>query len=86
MAGLDVIKIVEEPIAAALSKGIEGLAAFKCKKKQNWIVIDFGGGTLDTTILEVENDKIITKAIAGDNNLGGIDIDSYVFRHFHDEF
>ena len=86
MAGLDVIKIVEEPIAAALSKGIEGLSAFNVNKKEYWMTYDFGGGTLDTTILEVSNNKIVTKAFAGDNNLGGIDIDSTVFNHFAEEF
>ena len=47
---------------------------------------DFGGCTTDTTILEVSNNKIVTKAFAGDYNLGGIDIDSTVFNHFAEEF
>ena len=71
IAGLKCIRVVNEPTAAAI--------AFQDKAKFNngkVLVFDFGGGTLDVSILEVKGNEFIVKAVAGDTSLGGEDIDA----------
>jgi len=69
IAGLNVLRIINEPTAAALAFSLD------LKKKSNVVVYDFGGGTLDISILEVRNDIIKVLATSGDTNLGGNDLD-----------
>lgn len=70
IAGLDVIRILNEPTAAALAYGIEKLA-----EAQTMLVYDFGGGTFDVTVMKVENREFTILATDGDARLGGKDID-----------
>jgi molecular chaperone DnaK len=72
IAGLDVVRIINEPTAAALAYGMEK------KKDQTIAVYDFGGGTFDISILEVGEGVVEVKATNGDTHLGGDDIDQRV--------
>ncbi len=72
IAGLDVVRIINEPTAAALAYGMDK------KKDQTIAVYDFGGGTFDISILEVGEGIVEVKATNGDTHLGGDDIDQRV--------
>jgi molecular chaperone DnaK len=80
IAGLDVKRIINEPTAAALAYGVD-------KKKNGTIaVFDFGGGTFDISILEVNDGMIEVKATNGDTHLGGDDIDDRIIFFLINEF
>jgi molecular chaperone DnaK len=80
IAGLDVKRIINEPTAAALAYGED-------KKKSGVIaVFDFGGGTFDVSILDIQDGVIEVKATNGDTYLGGDDIDDRLIEYIIDEF
>jgi len=80
VAGLDVLRIVNEPTAAALAYGLD-------KKKDEVIaVFDFGGGTFDISVLEVGEGVVEVKSTNGDTHLGGDDIDEVLVGWIIDEF
>jgi molecular chaperone DnaK len=80
IAGLDVKRIINEPTAAALAYGSD-------KKKNGKIaVFDFGGGTFDVSILEINDGVIEVKSTNGDTHLGGDDIDTILIDYMVDEF
>src|SRR2546422_1519461 len=80
IAGLEVLRIVNEPTAAALAYGLD-------KKKDEVIaVFDFGGGTYDTSILEVGEGVVEVKSTNGDTHLGGDDIDERLIEWIIEEF
>jgi len=80
IAGLEVLRIINEPTAASLAYGLD-------KKKDELIAVyDFGGGTFDISILEVGEGVIEVKATAGDTHLGGDDIDKRVIDWIVEEF
>ncbi len=80
IAGLDVIRIINEPTAAALAYGMDK------KKDQIIAVYDFGGGTFDISILEVGEGVVEVKATSGDTHLGGDDIDQRIQDWIVSEF
>jgi len=80
IAGLDVLRIVNEPTAAALAYGLDK------KKDETIAVYDFGGGTFDISILEVGEGVVEVKSTNGDTHLGGDDIDKRVMDWIVDEF
>lgn len=80
IAGLNVLRIINEPTAAALAYG------FDKKKNEKIAVFDFGGGTFDVSILEVGDDVIEVKSTDGDSHLGGRDIDQKIIAWLADEF
>jgi molecular chaperone DnaK len=80
IAGLEVLRIINEPTAAALAYG------FNSKKDEKIVVYDFGGGTFDVSVLEVGGDTIEVKATGGDSHMGGRDIDQKLIRYVVDEF
>lgn len=80
IAGLDVVRIINEPTAAALAYGMDK------KKDQTIAVYDFGGGTFDISILEVGEGIVEVKATNGDTHLGGDDIDQRVQDWIVEEF
>src|SRR5690348_14456566 len=80
IAGLDVLRIVNEPTAAALAYGLDK------KKDETIAVYDFGGGTFDISILEVGEGVVEVKSTNGDTHLGGDDIDKRVIDWIVDEF
>ncbi len=80
IAGLEVLRIINEPTAAALAYGLD--------KKKNEIILvwDLGGGTFDVSILEVGDGVIEVKATAGDTHLGGDDWDQVIIDYVAEEF
>src|SRR5215203_3808692 len=80
VAGLDVLRIVNEPTAAALAYGLDK------KKDETIAVFDFGGGTFDVSILEVGEGVVEVKSTNGDTHLGGDDIDERLIEWIIDEF
>jgi len=76
IAGLNVLRIVNEPTAAALAYGLD-----KGETEQTILVFDLGGGTFDVSLLEIGEGVIEVKATAGDNHLGGDDWDQKVMDH-----
>jgi len=80
IAGLKVLRVINEPTAAALAYG------FNKKKEEKIVVYDFGGGTFDISVLEVSEDTIEVKATGGDTHLGGDDLDQRIISYFIDEF
>ena len=80
IAGLNVLRIINEPTAAALAYGLDK------KKDQLIAVYDFGGGTFDVSILEVGDNVVEVKATNGDTHLGGDNIDQLVMEWMLEEF
>ncbi|WP_127579787.1 molecular chaperone DnaK [Paenibacillus koleovorans] len=80
IAGLEVLRIVNEPTAAALAYGLEKT------EDQTILVYDLGGGTFDVSILELGDGFFEVKATSGDNRLGGDDFDQVVIDHLAAEF
>ena len=81
IAGLNVLRIVNEPTAAALAYGLD-----KGDKEQTILVFDLGGGTFDVSLLEIGDGVVEVKATAGDNKLGGDDWDERVVKWLVDKF
>merc|ERR1712159_355658 len=82
IAGLNVIRIINEPTAAAIAYGLD-------RKKQgeaNVLVFDLGGGTFDVSLLTIDDGIFEVKATAGDTHLGGEDFDNRLVNHFTQEF
>ena len=80
IAGLEVMRIINEPTAAALAYG------FNTKKDEKIVVYDFGGGTFDVSVLEVSNDVIEVKSTDGDSHMGGRDIDQKIINWLAEGF
>src|SRR5690606_25501311 len=76
IAGLNVLRIINEPTAAALAYGLD-----KGEKEQTVLVFDLGGGTFDVSLLEIGEGVIEVKATSGDNHLGGDDWDQRIIDH-----
>lgn len=81
IAGLEVIRIINEPTAAALAYGID-----KTEKDQKILVYDFGGGTLDVTIMEFSEGVFEVISTSGDTQLGGTDMDNTIVDYVAKEF
>ena len=80
IAGLEVLRLVNEPTAAALAYGLDQ------KEEETIAVFDFGGGTFDISILEVGSGVVEVKSTNGDTHLGGDDIDHLIIEWMEDEF
>jgi molecular chaperone DnaK len=81
IAGLEVLRIINEPTAAALSYGLE-----KQDQDQRILVFDLGGGTFDVSILQLGEGVFEVKATSGNNHLGGDDFDTVLVRWLTDNF
>ncbi|MFP5069176.1 molecular chaperone DnaK [Pseudonocardia nantongensis] len=81
IAGLNVLRIVNEPTAAALAYGLD-----KGEKEQTILVFDLGGGTFDVSLLEIAEGVVEVKATNGDNHLGGDDWDERIVTWLVDKF
>ncbi|ORY32824.1 putative heat shock protein sks2 [Naematelia encephala] len=82
IAGLDVLRIINEPTAAAIAYGLDD----KSKDERNVLIFDLGGGTFDVSLLSIHGKVFAVKATAGDTHLGGEDFDNTLLEHFKAEF
>ena len=82
IAGINVLRIINEPTAAAIAYGMEN----KTNQEKHVIIFDCGGGTHDVTLLSIEDGIFEVKATAGDSHLGGEDFDNKLVNHFIQEF
>jgi len=82
IAGLNVLRIINEPTAAAIAYGLDK----KSQSERNVLIFDCGGGTFDVSILTIDDSIFEVKATAGDTHLGGEDFDSKLVEHFVEEF
>jgi len=81
IAGLEVVRLVNEPTAASMAYGID-----KSKEDHKILVFDFGGGTLDVTIMEFGEGVFEVKSTSGDTQLGGTDMDETLMKFIIDDF
>ena len=81
IAGLDVVRIINEPTAASLAFGLD-----KLKEDMKIMVFDFGGGTLDVTLMEMGGGVFEVMSTSGDTQLGGTDMDTEIVNYVLDEF
>lgn len=97
IAGLEVLRVINEPTAAALAYGIDKRRGYKkeqetsgskseSKGETNIFIFDLGGGTFDVSILALDDGVFEVKATAGDTHLGGEDFDERLVEHFANEF
>ncbi|KAE9523576.1 hypothetical protein AGLY_016128 [Aphis glycines] len=83
IAGLNVMRIINEPTAAALAYGLDK----NLKGERNVLIFDLGGGTFDVSVLQIDEGSIFeVKSTAGDTHLGGEDFDNRLVAHLADEF
>ena len=82
IAGLNVLRIINEPTAAAIAYGLDK----KTEGEKNVLIFDLGGGTFDVSLLTIEDGIFEVKATAGDTHLGGEDFDNRLVNHFVQEF
>ena len=83
IADLQVLRIINEPTAAAIAYG---LGSGKSQKERNVLIYDLGGGTFDVSLLHIQGGVFTVKATAGDTHLGGQDFDTNLLDHFKKEF
>jgi L1 cell adhesion molecule like protein len=84
ISGLNVMRIINEPTAAAIAYGLDKKATSVGEK--NVLIFDLGGGTFDVSLLTIEEGIFEVKATAGDTHLGGEDFDNRMVNHFVQEF
>jgi L1 cell adhesion molecule like protein len=84
IAGLDVLRIINEPTAAAIAYGLDKKDS--STGERNVLIFDLGGGTFDVSLLTIEEGIFEVKATAGDTHLGGEDFDNRLVNHFVQEF
>merc|ERR1719429_886477 len=82
IANLNVLRIVNEPTAAAIAYGLDQ----KAKDERNVLIFDLGGGTFDVSLLTIDDGVFEVKATAGDTHLGGEDFDNKLVEFFVKEF
>ena len=80
IAGLNILRIINEPTAAAIAYGLEKTSSSDAER--NVLIFDLGGGTFDVSILSIEDGIFEVKATAGDTHLGGEDFDNRLVNHF----
>ncbi|MCI13403.1 heat-shock protein, partial [Trifolium medium] len=84
IAGLNVMRIINEPTAAAIAYGLDKRA--NCEGERNIFVFDLGGGTFDVSLLTIKGDVFEVKATAGNTHIGGEDFDNRMLNYFVEEF
>merc|ERR1719231_2155826 len=85
ISGLNVMRIINEPTAAAIAYGLDKKNDSNGQER-NVLIFDLGGGTFDVSLLTIEEGIFEVKATAGDTHLGGEDFDSRLCNHFIQEF
>ena len=81
IAGLNILRIINEPTAAAIAYGLD-----KKDEEKTVLIFDLGGGTFDVSLLSIDDGIFEVKATAGDTHLGGEDFDNIMMKYFIDEF
>jgi len=84
IAGLNVLRIINEPTAAAMAYGLDQKSA--AAREKNVLIFDLGGGTFDVSVLSIDDGIFEVKSTAGDTHLGGEDFDNRMVDHFVAEF
>ena len=79
IAGLNVLRVINEPTAAAIAYGLDKKPS---SEEKNTLIFDLGGGTFDVSILSIDGGVFEVKATAGDTHLGGEDFDNRMVNHF----
>ncbi|OCT93918.1 heat shock 70 kDa protein 13 [Xenopus laevis] len=79
LAGLDILRVINEPTAAAMAYGLHKVDVF------NVLVVDLGGGTLDVSLLNKQGGMFLTRAMAGNNKLGGQDFNQRLLQYLYDK-
>ena len=82
IAGMNILRIINEPSAAAIAYGLDR----KVSDESNVLIFDLGGGTLDVSLLIIEENIFEVKATAGDTHLGGEDFDNRLVNYFVQQF
>lgn len=82
IAGLNILRIINEPTAAAMAYGLDKIA----DGEKNVLIFDLGGGTFDCSILSMDSGVFEVKSTGGDTHLGGEDFDNILVNHFKQEF
>lgn len=82
IAGLEVLRIINEPTAAAIAYGLDS----KSSKERTVLIYDLGGGTFDVSLLSIQAGIFKVLATNGDTHLGGEDFDNTLVKHFMEEF
>ncbi|XP_025963788.2 heat shock 70 kDa protein 13 [Dromaius novaehollandiae] len=77
LAGLEILRVINEPTAAAMAYGLHKVDVF------NVLVVDLGGGTLDVSLLNKQGGMFLTRAMAGNNKLGGQDFNQRLLQHLY---
>ena len=85
IAGLNILRIINEPTAAAIAYGLDKKTELK-DKESNILIFDLGGGTFDVSVLTIDDGLFEVKATAGDTHLGGEDFDNRLIKYFIQEF
>jgi L1 cell adhesion molecule like protein len=83
IAGVNVLRIINEPTAAAIAYGLDGIGT---EKEKNVMIFDIGGGTADVTVMNISEGIFEVLATGGNGHLGGEDIDQKLMEHFMSEF
>lgn len=78
LAGLDILRVINEPTAAAMAYGLHKVDVY------NVLVVDLGGGTLDVSLLNKQGGMFLTRAMAGNNKLGGQDFNQRLLQYLYD--
>lgn len=86
IAGLNVLRIINEPTAAAIAYGLDKASAKDDRGERYVLIFDLGGGTFDVSLLVVDGGVFEVKATAGNTHLGGEDFDNRMVQHFVNEF
>lgn len=86
IAGLNVLRIINEPTAAAIAYGMDKKLKEKNNGEHNVLIFDLGGGTFDVSLLSIDDGVFEVKATAGDTHLGGEDFDNKIVEHCAAEF
>ncbi|XP_051196146.1 heat shock cognate 70 kDa protein-like [Lolium perenne] len=85
IAGLNVIRIINEPSAAAIAYGLMDMV-YDNGEVKTVLIFDFGGGTLDISVINIDRDTFTVKATSGDTHLGGEDLNNRMVEHFVQDF
>ncbi|XP_022328101.1 heat shock cognate 71 kDa protein [Crassostrea virginica] len=86
ISGLNVLRIINEPTAAAIAYGLDKKVGNQAQGERNVLIFDLGGGTFDVSILTIEDGIFEVKSTSGDTHLGGEDFDNRMVNHFIQEF